>query len=82
MDCHASWAAMHAFSEDRGGEPVGAVTAEYYVRLTQPTPLGHRVNLVAEVVEHDGHRARVHVTATVDGSEVATFDGTYVCVDE
>ena len=81
MDCHATWAAMHVFSEDRGGAPVGAVTAEYYVRLVRPTPLGHRVRLVAEVVERDEHRARVHVRASVEDDDVASSHGTYVCVD-
>ena len=34
-----------------------------------------------EVVEHDDHRARVHVHARVEDDEVASFHGTYVCVD-
>ena len=82
MDCHATWAAMHTFSEDRGGEPVGAVTAGYSVRLVRPTPVGHRVTFRAEVGEHDQRKAKVHVEASVEGEVVATFDGTFVCVDE
>lgn len=81
MDCHATWAAMHTFSEDRDGDPVGAVTAGYSVRLLKPTMIGHRVLLRAEVTEHDKRKAKVHVDATVDGDTVATFDGTFVCID-
>jgi acyl-coenzyme A thioesterase PaaI-like protein len=81
MDCHATWAAMHAFSADRGGEPVGAVTAGYSVRLLAPTPVGHRVVLRATVVERGERKAKVHVAASVDTTTVATFDGTFVAVD-
>jgi acyl-coenzyme A thioesterase PaaI-like protein len=82
MDCHGTWAAMHAFSADRGGEPVAAVTAGYSVRLVAPTPIGHRVVLRATVLERTERKAKVHVDATVDGETVATFDGTFVAVDE
>lgn len=82
MDCHATWAAMHAFSEDRGGEPVGAVTAGYSVRLVAPTPVGRRVTLRARVTERGERKAKVTVTATVAGTTVATFDGTFIAVDE
>jgi acyl-coenzyme A thioesterase PaaI-like protein len=81
MDCHATWAAMHAFSADRGGEPCGAVTAGYSVRLAAPTPIGHRVVLRAQVTDHTERKAKVTVTATVEGRTVATFDGTFVAVD-
>lgn len=81
MDCHGTWAAMHALSADRGGEPVGAVTAGYSVRLIAPTPIGHRVVLRARVVERTERKAKVSVTASVDGRAVATFDGTFVAVD-
>lgn len=81
MDCHATWAAMHVFSEDRGGEPVGAVTAGYSVRLLKPTPIGRRVTFVARVTSRDKRKAKVSVQATVDGTAVATFDGTFVAVD-
>ena len=81
MDCHATWAAMHALSADRGGEPVGAVTAGYSVRLIAPTPIGHRVVLRARVVDRSERKAKVSVTASVDRQTVATFDGTFVAVD-
>jgi acyl-coenzyme A thioesterase PaaI-like protein len=81
MDCHATWAAMHAFSEDRGGEPVGAVTAGYSVQLHAPTPIGRRVVFRARVLERTERHAKVEVTATVDADLVATFDGTFVVVD-
>lgn len=81
MDCHATWAAMHAFSEQRAGNPVGAVTAGYSLSLLAPTPIGHRVTLRAQVTDRDHRKAKVHVSAAVDGEEVATFDGTFVCVD-
>jgi acyl-coenzyme A thioesterase PaaI-like protein len=81
MDCHATWAAMHVFSADRGGEPCGAVTAGYQVRLVAPTPIGHRVVLRAQVTSRTERKAKVTVTATVDGRTVATFEGTFVAVD-
>jgi acyl-coenzyme A thioesterase PaaI-like protein len=81
MDCHATWAAMHALSADRGGEPVGAVTAGYSVRLVAPTPVGHRVVLRAHVTERTERKAKVHVVATVDGRTTATFDGTFVAIE-
>jgi acyl-coenzyme A thioesterase PaaI-like protein len=81
MDCHGTWAAMHTFSRDRGGEPVGAVTAGYNVRLLEPTPVGHRIEFVAEVVEHDDHKARVDIVARVEDTVVANYTGYYVVVD-
>jgi acyl-coenzyme A thioesterase PaaI-like protein len=72
---------MHTFSEDRGGEPVGAVTAGYSVRLRRPTPIGHRVRLVARVTDHDDRHATVVVEATVGGELMATFEGHFVVVD-
>lgn len=81
MDCHATWAAMHVFSADRGGEPAGAVTAGYSVRLVKPMPIGQRVTLRAEVTERTERKAKVSVVATVAGETVATFDGTFVAVD-
>lgn len=81
MDCHATWAAMHAFSADRGGEPVGAVTAGYSVRLVRPMPVGQRVRLRAEVTERNERKAKVSVTATIDDAVIATFDGTFVVVE-
>ncbi|MBW3658653.1 MAG: PaaI family thioesterase [Actinobacteria bacterium] len=81
MDCHGTWAAMHAFSADRGGEPVGAVTAGYSVRLVKPMPIGQRVTLRAEVTERTERKAKVHVTASIAGDTLATFDGTFVVVE-
>jgi acyl-coenzyme A thioesterase PaaI-like protein len=81
MDCHGTWAAMHAFSADRGGEPCGAVTAGYRVRLLAPTPVGHRVVLRAQVTDRTERKAKVTVTASVGDATVATFEGTFVAVD-
>lgn len=80
MDCHSTWAAMHAFSEAAGGEPVGAVTAGYSMRLLRPTPVGQRVTLVAEVTSVDDRHAKVRCTASVAGEVTAEFDGTFVAV--
>jgi acyl-coenzyme A thioesterase PaaI-like protein len=81
MDCHGTWAAMHRFSADRGGEPVGAVTAGYSVRLVEPMPVGQRVTLRATVTDRTERKAKVSVTARVEDRVVATFDGTFVAVD-
>jgi acyl-coenzyme A thioesterase PaaI-like protein len=82
MDCHATWAAMHAFSEDRGGEAVGAVTAGYSVQLHAPTPIGRRVTFRARVSSRSERHAKVEVTASVDEEVTASFSGTFVVVDE
>jgi acyl-coenzyme A thioesterase PaaI-like protein len=82
MDCHGTWAAMHAFSAERGGEPVGAVTAGYSVQLHAPTPTGRRVLFRARVHDCTERHAKVEVTATVDGEVTATFSGTFVVVDQ
>lgn len=81
MDCHATWAAMHAFSEAHGGEPVGAVTAGYSVRLVKPMPIGQRVTFRAEVTERTDRKAKVSVVASIAGETLATFDGTFVAVE-
>lgn len=81
MDCHSTWAAMHAFSAEREGEPCGAVTAEYSVRLRRPTPTGTRVTLRAEVTDLSERHATVHCTAEIDSEVTAEFTGTFVAVD-
>lgn len=81
MDCHSTWAAMHAFSARHDGEPVGAVTAGYSVRLRRPTPVGKRVVLRAEVEEATATRARIRTVATVEGEATAEFTGTFVAVE-
>lgn len=82
MDCHSTWAAMHAFSERRQGEPVGAVTAGYSVELRRPTPVGQRVTLRARVTAVDGRKAKVICTAEVAGEVTAEFTGTFVAVED
>lgn len=81
MDCHSTWAAMHAFSAARNGEPCGAVTAEYSVRLRRPTPTGTRVQLRARVEELTERRATVRCIASVEGEVTAEFTGVFVAVD-
>lgn len=81
MDCHSTWAAMHAFSEEHGGEPVGAVTAGYSVRLVRPTPVGQRITLRARVTSVEGRKAKIVCTAEVHGELTAEFTGTFVAVD-
>lgn len=80
MDCHGTWTAMWAFTRVRG-EPVSTVTAGYCVRLTAPTPVGATVVLRSRVDEVDGRKAKVQVTATVDGDEVASLEGTFVALE-
>lgn len=81
MDCHGTWAAMLALGAADGGDPVPAVTAGYSVRLIAPTPVERPVTLRAEVTACEGRKAKVTVTASVDGATTATFDGTFVRVD-
>lgn len=81
MDCHSTWAAMHALSEARGGDPIGAVTAGYSVTLRRPTPTGRPITFRARVTKVEGRHAKVHTTAEVDGEVTAEFDGTFVAVE-
>lgn len=81
MDCHSTWAAMHVFSQQRGGEPCGAVTAGYSMSLLRPTPVGERITLLAEVIETNGRKAKVRCSATVGDEVTAEFAGTWVAVD-
>jgi acyl-coenzyme A thioesterase PaaI-like protein len=82
MDCHSTWAAMHAFSEAHGGEPVGAVTAGYSVRLIAPTPVATRITLRATVTSVEGRKAKVTCTAEVGGTVTAEFTGTFVAIED
>lgn len=83
MDCHGNWRAMLAFreraeSDGRDATDVASVTGTYTVRLARPTPVETDVHLRAELTELDGRKARVLVTATVDGEVTATFDGLFL----
>lgn len=80
MDCQSTWAAMRAFSARNDGNPVGAVTAGFSVKLHEPTPVGKRVTLRAQVTQIDDRHAKVHTTAHVEGTLVAEFTGTFVAV--
>lgn len=81
MDCHSTWTAMHAFSGRGGGDPRGAVTAGYEVRLRRPTPTGRRVDLRAWVESLEGRRAVVRCEAAVEDTVTVEFVGTFVEVD-
>jgi hypothetical protein len=68
MDCHATWAAMHAFSEDRGGEAVGSGDGGLLGPAARPHPDRPPVTFRARVTERTERHAKVEVTATVDGT--------------
>ena len=80
MDCHATWAAIQAFT-DQERELRGAVTASYQMRLRRPTPVEQPVHLVAEVVSIEGRRATARCEASVAGDVTAVFEGSFVKVE-
>lgn len=82
MDCHSTWTAMVAFTDNAGSdELVHAVTANYRMRLRRPTPVGVAVRLRSFPGWLDGRRTSVRTTATVDGDVTAEFDGVFAVVE-
>jgi acyl-coenzyme A thioesterase PaaI-like protein len=81
MDCHCNWTAAHHLMRKTGGEsPPCTVTADYAVRLLEPTPSQGPVRLRARVVDSAGNRAVVEARLEAAGRICATCHGTFVAV--
>lgn len=81
LDCHCNWAAAIALMRRAGADrPPCTVTAEYTIRMKQPTPASGELQLVARVVEI-GERSAIVDGEISAGSEVtATCRGAFVSV--
>ncbi len=83
LDCHCNWAAAYHLMQQQGIDaPPCTVTAEYSIKLRQPTPTDKPVELRAQLVEIDDNRARISGTLTANGRICATCDGLFVAVEE
>ena len=81
IDCHSNWtAAHHLMVRAVADTPPVTVTAEYSVKLVQPTPSTQPVHLRARVMESSTDRAVVAATLSSGGTVCATGRGTFVAV--
>jgi acyl-coenzyme A thioesterase PaaI-like protein len=81
FDCHCNWTAAHHLMKKTGARhPPCTVTAEYSVKLLEPTPSQSSVMLRARVVESAGNRAVVEAKLEAEGHICATCRGTFVAV--
>ena len=81
LDCHCNWAAAIALMRKAGAErPPCTVTAEYTIRMKQPTPTAGPLLLVARVVEIGERSAIVDGELSAGGEVTATCRGVFVAV--
>lgn len=82
LDCHSNWTAAWHLKEKRQVEKLPyTVTAEYSVKLLDPTPTSGPVHLVAKVVESSLRRAIVDAALSAGGKVTATCHGIFVAVE-
>ena len=81
FDCHSNWnAAWHLMRRDALASPPCTVTADFHVKLKQPTPLGAAVVLASRVTSSKGPKAVVEATLAAGGTVTASCRGTFVAV--
>ena len=81
LDCHCNWAAAIALMRQRADDrPPCTVTAEYTIRMLEPTPTDGDVHLEARVVELDGRSATIDGALSAGGKVTATCRGVFVAV--
>jgi acyl-coenzyme A thioesterase PaaI-like protein len=81
LDCHCNWAAAIALMHRAGADrPPCTVTAEYTIRMKQPTPTAGEVQLVARVVEIGERSATIEGEISAGGEVTATCRGVFVAV--
>lgn len=81
LDCHSNWAAAYHLMQRRGADkPPTTVTADYHVRMLQPTPTDAPVLLRAQVIDSTDNRATVEASLESGGVVTATCRGTFVAV--
>lgn len=83
LDCHSNWTAAYHLMHRSGAErPPVTVTAEYTIRLREPTPADAPVRLTGRVVESSETRATVEAELASRGSVTATCRGVFIAVGE
>lgn len=82
LDCHSNWTAAHHLMLRAGkGHPPCTVTAEFHVKLLQPTPTAEGpILLRARVVDSSATRAVVEATLEAGGASCATCRGIFIAV--
>ena len=83
LDCHSNWtAAWHLMNQNGLEIPPCTVTAEFHVKLKQPTPTDGPLSLRARVVESSSRKAIVEATLEAGGEVTSTCRGVFVAVGE
>jgi acyl-coenzyme A thioesterase PaaI-like protein len=81
LDCHSNWtAAWHLMREAMAVAPPCTVTAEFAVKLRQPTPSDQVLHLSAHVIESNQDRVVVEASLEAEGKVCATCRGSFVAV--
>ena len=81
LDCHCNWAAAIALMRRAGADrPPCTVTAEYTIRMKQPTPTAGDVTLRSRVVELGERSATVDGEIRAGDTVTATCRGVFVAV--
>lgn len=81
LDCHSNWtAAWHLMKRDGQTTPPCTVTADFHVRMKQPTASDRAVELSAKPVTSKGNKVVVEATLSSGGTVTATCTGTFVAV--
>jgi acyl-coenzyme A thioesterase PaaI-like protein len=81
LDCHSNWTAAWALMRQSGSEaPPCTVTAQYSIKLMQPTPTDGPIQLVAKVSALKEDRAVIEAELWVKNKVCATCTGTFVSV--
>jgi acyl-coenzyme A thioesterase PaaI-like protein len=83
FDCHSNWTAAYHLMRRRGTDrPPTTVTAEFSVRLLQPTPMHGPLRLSARVVDSSDRRATVEAELFVGDEVTASCRAVFVAVSE
>lgn len=81
LDCHMNWTASYALMKQSGvARAPTTVTAEFSVKLQQPTPFPGPVHLTAHAAEVSGSKVTVEATLEAGGKVCATGRGVFVAV--
>lgn len=83
LDCHCNWTAAHGLMTKHGKDrPDCTVTAEYTIKLLQPTPWQAEIQLRAHLVQLGQRSAVVEGELLADDVVCASCRGTFVNVKE
>lgn len=81
LDCHSNWAATWHLMKKLGlSQAPYTVTAEYSVKLINPTPTTKPVNLIASIVSSTDNKVKVLSEMLSDSQKTATLEGIFVSV--